>query len=144
MSIIGMSLLQREALSTSKYSYIEVLIEAKADVNQVTHSGDTSLGMAAWIDNLHAVKLLIANGASVFHRNKNGHDALDDSRRMYHATDICHSACSSYILRHMLMLTLLSHVYAQGAKHQQMLPLSVVGGHIVLYELIIDYVVDDL
>ena len=62
-------------------------MEANADVNQPTKVGTTPLIMAAWKGHLEAVRVLLAAGADLTPRHRDG-TAMECARKKGH-DDIC-------------------------------------------------------
>jgi len=117
---------------------VEALILAKVDVDAKSGMGDTALSWAVWSGNLPAVMILIKTGADMFSRNRIGVGVVDGatSRPGNRNWD-----CVCYVTRRILMETLKAPVQGVHIRETlQMLPLPMAGGHIALYELIIDYV----
>ena len=59
-----------EAVKADDYFQTDKLIKAGADVNQQEAQGWTPLNFAAGKGNLRLVKLLVENGADVFHAGR--------------------------------------------------------------------------
>ena len=64
-----------KAAAVNNYSIAELLIKRKADVNCVDNHGNSALIYAASEPNKNTIKILVAGGANVDHRNKDGDDA---------------------------------------------------------------------